>query len=78
VRKIGFDRCPYCAETEVFASRPKDWLDEVCGVLFLQVVRCHVCMRRHYRPRFMASPTARPLKKPIENASNEERHDQPA
>jgi hypothetical protein len=78
MRKIGFNRCPYCAETEVYASRPKNWLDEMCGVFFLQVARCHACMRRHYRPLLLASAAASPVKKPIQNTSNEERRDRSA
>jgi hypothetical protein len=54
MRKIGLKSCPYCGKSdEIYSSRPKSWRDELCGLLFLQVVRCHGCMRRHYRPLFL-------------------------
>jgi hypothetical protein len=52
MRRIGLQDCPYCGEDEIYASQPKTWRDEACCFFFLQVVRCHSCMRRHYRPLF--------------------------
>lgn len=54
MRRIGLNNCPYCGKTgELYSSRPKTWRDELCLFFFLQVVRCHSCMRRHYRPLFL-------------------------
>lgn len=53
MRRIGLNNCPYRGNAEIYSSRPTTWQDELCGLLFLQVLRCHSCMRRHYRPLFM-------------------------
>jgi hypothetical protein len=74
MHRIGLNHCPYCAEVEIYASRPRTWWDEACGFLFLQVVRCHACMRRHYRPLFMPPvPTTRAKKSSQSIASDEQR-----
>lgn len=56
--KIGWKRCPHCGDHEVYRSRrePLTWLDRVCGVFLFQLVRCHDCEHRHYRPVFIPTP----------------------
>jgi len=56
--KIGWKNCPYCDDDEVYRSRrePLTWLDRVCGLLLLQLVRCRACQLRHYRPLFFPAP----------------------
>ena len=66
--KIGWKGCPYCGDHEVYRSRtePLTWLDRVCGVFLLQLVRCHQCEYRHYRPIFFPTPEyPRPTRKEI-------------
>jgi hypothetical protein len=55
--KIGLKRCPYCGDDEVYRSRrePLTWLDRVCGLFLLRLVRCR-CQLRHYRPVFFPAP----------------------
>ena len=74
MRRIGLLNCPYCGDGEIYLSQPKNWRDEVCCFFFLQVVRCHSCMRRHYRPLFLAPVPVRPEEKRVNiHANNEER-----
>jgi hypothetical protein len=58
MQKIGWKSCPYCGDHEVYRSRsePLTWLDRVCGLFLLQLVRCHECELRHYRPIFFPAP----------------------
>jgi hypothetical protein len=73
VRRIGLNKCPYCGQAgELYNSRPKTWRDEVCLFFFLQVVRCCVCMHRHYRPLFMPPVPVWPEKKPIQTRAEDE------
>ena len=56
--RIGWKGCPYCGDHEVYRSmtEPRTWFDRVCVVFFLQLVRCHQCEYRHYRPLFFPAP----------------------
>jgi hypothetical protein len=76
--RIGLQSCPYCGKAEIYASRPKTWLDEVCWIFFLQVVRCHSCMHRHYRPLFLPPVPTPATKKPIRAAANDEQRERSA
>jgi hypothetical protein len=44
--------------SEVYRSRtePLTWLDRACGLLLFQLVRCHQCELRQYRPVFFPVP----------------------
>jgi hypothetical protein len=53
-------------------SRPQSWRDEVCFFFFLQVVRCHSCMRRHYRPLFLPPVPVQRETKIVDNIADEE------
>ena len=66
MRKIGLRNCPYCGKDEIYTSQPKTWRDEVCCFFFVQVVRCHSCMRRHYRPLFLPPAPTLAAKTPIQ------------
>jgi hypothetical protein len=56
---------------ELYLSRPQTWRDEVCFFFFLQVVRCHSCIHRHYRPLFLRPvPMWRETK--VDNTATEE------
>jgi hypothetical protein len=61
MRRIGLKNCPYCDAPEVFRSRtePTTWMDRARGLFLLQLVRCHLCMHRHYRPAFLPAPEYR-------------------
>ena|ERR1700722_1358981 len=74
MRRIGLQDCPYCGEGEIHTSQPKTWRDEVCCFFFLQVVRCHSCMRRHYRPLFFPAAPTPVTNKAAEIATNDEQH----
>jgi len=73
VRRISIKSCPYCDSSEVFPSQSKTLLEKVSIVFLLRLVRCHNCMRHHYRP--LLSPiTTHPAmqavpKKPVEVGS---------
>lgn len=67
MRRIAlFNKCPYCREAQdIYSSNPEGWRDEVCLFLLLQVVRCHSCTRRHYRPLFLPPVPVAPGKKSV-------------
>jgi hypothetical protein len=76
--RIGLEGCPYCGSLEVYRSRiePVEWLDRVCMLFLLQLVRCHGCMRRHYRPLLFPAPeypNHQPAKKSTQAAANDEK-----
>ena len=73
MRRIGLQSCPYCGKDEIYASRPRTWHDELCCFFFLQVVRCHSCMRRYYRPLFLPPVPTLAAEKPIQTAALDER-----
>jgi hypothetical protein len=73
MRKIGLNGCPYCGNAEeLYCSRPQTWHDEVCGFFFLQVVRCHGCMHRHYRPLCLPLVPVWSDKKPVQTTVPDE------
>jgi hypothetical protein len=68
----GSNRCPYCGDAgALYLSQPKTWHDEVCSFFFLQAVRCHSCMRRHYRPLFLSPVPVKPQKKTVRTHTDE-------
>ena len=80
VCRIGLsNNCPYCGKAEeLYTSRPKTWLDKVCQFFFFQLVRCHSCMRRHYRPLFLPPVPIWSEKKRVETIGNEEKQQRQA
>lgn len=56
--RIGWKGCPWCGDHEVYRSRiePQTWLDRACVLFLLQLVRCHECESRHYRPLLFPAP----------------------
>ena len=78
MRKIGLSKCPYCGNAEIYSSRRATWRDEVRGEFFLQVVRCHSCMRRHYRPLFIPHVPGSSEKKPILSMNGDEKNERSA
>jgi hypothetical protein len=65
MRRIGLRKCPYCGEDEIYLSRWKTWREALCSFFLLRVVRCHSCMRRHYRPFFLSPVPAWSVKRPV-------------
>jgi hypothetical protein len=59
--RIGLTNCPYCGSRKVYASTPRKLWEAVSVVFLLRLVRCHVCMHRHYRP-IVLSTAKRPPK----------------
>ena len=55
--KSGWKSCPY-GDDEVYRSctEPMTWLNRMCGIFLLQLVRCRRCQLRHYRPLFFPAP----------------------
>jgi hypothetical protein len=74
--KIGWKKCPYCGDYEVYRSRskPMSWLDRYCGLFLLHLVRCRECELRHYRPLAFPAPECpgnmRALKSPPSNTGD--------
>jgi hypothetical protein len=70
MRRIGMNHCPYCGKDDaLYSSRPETWRDELCLFVFLQVVNCHCCMRRHYRPLFWPLVPMQPRRKPVQSTA---------
>ena len=69
---IGFMGCPYCPSFKVHRSQPVTWLQRASVLFLLRLVRCHVCLRQHYRPIFLPT-TDSPLsaKKSVRTADGE-------
>jgi hypothetical protein len=82
MRRIGVKNCPYCGASEVYVSAPKTFWERVPAVFLLGLVRCHRCMRRHYRPMFLpaAENPARNTspRKPAEAVSAKKQTKRPA
>jgi hypothetical protein len=78
MRRIGLHNCPYCGKDEIYVSPPKTWRDEVCCFFFLQVVICHSCMRRHYRPLFLPPVPIASVRRPIQTTDNDEQRERSA
>ena len=54
--KLGWKDCPFCQRQNIHVSRPRHVWEELAGFLLLEPVRCHDCMRRFFRPLFIAPP----------------------
>jgi hypothetical protein len=72
MRRIGLQHCPHCGRDEIYTSHPNSLWDELCCLFFLQVVRCHSCMHRHYRPLFLPPVPLWSEKKPVQSVTVEE------
>ncbi len=57
MRRIGLKNCPYCGSPEVYISTPKTSWEKLPALFLLKLVRCHTCMRRHFRP--LLAPAAK-------------------
>lgn len=78
LRKISLKSCPYCLSSQVYFSQPKTWWEKLLFIFLLQLVRCHNCMRRHYRPIMVATrkhPAAEVERKGPQIIPAEERQD---
>jgi hypothetical protein len=75
MHRIGLKDCPYCGSSEVYRSQPKTLAESACIFLLVRLVRCHDCMRRHYRPVFFpAAKHVTPLaKKPVQIRTDDKR-----
>ena len=82
LRRVSRNHCPYCLSSRVYASRPKRWLEKMLFMFLLRLVRCHTCMRHHYRPIFLAVPENSRnqivWRKQSQNASAERKKDRSA
>ena len=77
MRRIGLQECPYCSSLEVYESRATTWLRRASELVLLRTVRCHGCMRRHYRPVWVTtlkSPTPA-VKKDAHAVANEDKQE---
>jgi hypothetical protein len=72
--RIGWRTCPHCGRGDIYSSRPQTWSDKACYLFFLQVVRCHSCMDRFFRPLFLPSLAvpANQAKKPSQAITSDE------
>jgi hypothetical protein len=73
MRRIGLKNCPYCGSSKIYVSSSDTSLQKASFLFLLRLVRCHVCMRRHFRPLFLAaakSPATRSaLTKPADSVT---------
>lgn len=53
MRRISFKNCPYCGCSKIYATSSTTRWQTIWSLFLLRLVRCHVCMRRHYRPMFV-------------------------
>ena len=56
MRRISLRNCPYCGCSKIYASSSALLWRAISSLFLIRLVRCHVCMRRHYRPIFVATP----------------------
>ena len=75
MHRVSLTSCPYCGSSEIYASDTRTLWQRVPIVFLLRPVRCHICMRRHYRP--IIYPTPKPplregLRKKSHTASSED------
>jgi hypothetical protein len=56
MRRISFKNCPYCGCNKIYASSSTTLWQKAAGLFLFRLVRCHVCMRRHYQPIFLTAP----------------------
>lgn len=55
--------CPYCGDaSHIYRSRVKTVLDLIAIPFLLRPVRCHSCLQRFYRPRFVKTLPPPPLR----------------
>jgi hypothetical protein len=57
MRRISLKNCPYCGCSKIYLSASATLWQQMSVLFLLRLVRCHTCMRRHYRPIFL--PAAR-------------------
>ena len=50
MRRLGIKSCPYCGSGKVYISVPKRFRETLYVLFLVRLVRCHACMRRHFRP----------------------------
>ena len=56
LRRISFrNHCPYCLSSRVYGSRGRKWWEKILFIFLLRLVRCHNCMRHHYRPIILSA-----------------------
>lgn len=53
MRRISWKNCPYCGCSTIYASSSKTPGRKIATLFLLRLVRCHICMRRHFRPMFV-------------------------
>jgi len=77
--RVGLNDCPYCGNVAVYRSKPTRLIDRVCMIFLLQIVRCHGCMRQHYRPIFWPT-TEFPIsaKKSVQTRANDDKRQRSA
>ena len=77
MRRISLKNCPHCGCSKIYVSSSATRWDKICVVFLLQLVRCHICMRRHFRPIFVRA-AENPTRKVAKVFSFEERKRRPA
>lgn len=64
MRRISFKNCPYCGCSKIYTSSTTTPWQTLASLFMLRIVRCHVCMRRHYRPAFLPVATKNVAREP--------------
>jgi hypothetical protein len=55
--------CPFCGDSShIYLCRVKTLLDLSAILLLFRPVRCHSCLRRFYRPRFVKTLPPPPVR----------------
>jgi hypothetical protein len=66
--------CPYCGDSShIYLSKAKTWLDLSAILLLLRPVRCHSCLNRFYRSRFVKTLPPPPLRRRAQELEDERR-----
>jgi hypothetical protein len=56
MRRVSLKNCPYCGCSQIYVSSSATPWQRLSVLFFLRLVRCHTCMRRHFRPIFVPTP----------------------
>ena len=55
--RVARESCPHCGRSEIYASKPQSFWEELMILLLLRPVRCRSCLARFYRPLWLRTPS---------------------
>jgi hypothetical protein len=66
--------CPYCGDaSHIYLSKVRTLLDVGAILLLFRPVRCHSCLGRFYRPRFVKTLSPPPVRKKAQELEDDRR-----